>query len=205
MQPGNVELDETLDMKSGWGFSTITLMKIYRVTGKSVQQRGVTPDIILPDLYDFSEIGESYATGALMADSVVKKTYYTPLKALPRDDLKAKSVTRVEASEAFRLTRDCSRQLQGLKEKLDTVTLQWASYISLLETEAAVFRQFEQANSAPTEGFKILAHAFNQQRMQMDDYARQQNEIWIGNLSKDISLQEAFYIICDLTAAASAN
>jgi carboxyl-terminal processing protease len=205
MQPGKVEIDHTLDVASGWGFSTITAMKIYRVTGKTAQKHGVTPDITLPDLYNFSDFGESYATGALPSDSVTKKAYYSPLKPLPLQALRSKSATRVNASEAFRLTRDYSKQLVALKERLDTVNLTWTEYNNLVGTEAGVFSRLRECNSRSTDAFKIGSHAFNQQRLQMDDYARQQNENWTGNLSTDISLEEAYYIICDYIAAGSAN
>jgi carboxyl-terminal processing protease len=205
MQPGKTELDPTLDMKSGWGFSTITSMKIYRVTGKTAQKNGVTPDIVLPDLHDLSEFGEAYATGALTSDSVSKKTYYTPLKALNLEDVKDKSDSRVKASEAFRLTTECSRQLRDFKEKLDSVSLTWTGYSTLVENEARIFTALEQITRTPTKSFKIAAHTFNQQRMQLDEYARTQHDTWTGNLARDISLEEAFYIICDYIAASSAN
>lgn len=205
MQPGKTEIDHTLDLKAGWGFSTITSMKIYRVTGKTAQKYGVTPDIALPDLYDFTAVGEAHATGALSSDSVTKKAYYTPLKRLPLQELRNKSVTRVNASESFRLTKECNNQIMALKEKLDTVNLSWTPYNRLVEKEAAVFANMEESKGRPVNAFKISAHAFNQQRLQLDDYARQQNTNWIGNLSKDISLEEAYYIICDYIAADSAN
>jgi len=205
MQPGKVELDHTLDIASGWGFSTITAMKIYRVTGKTAQKHGVTPDIPLPDLYDFTELGESFATGALSSDSVTKKAYYSPLKPLPLEELRNKSAMRVNASEAFTLTRDCSNQLVALKEKLDTIHLTWTLYKDLVEKEAAGFSKLGDWNSRSTDAFKIGSHAFNQQRLEMDDYARQQNKNWTGNLSRDISLEEAYYIICDYIAEGSAN
>jgi carboxyl-terminal processing protease len=205
MQPGKTEIDHTLDMKAGWGFSTITSMKIYRITGKTAQKYGVTPDISLPDLYDFSEFGESYATGALSSDSVVKKTYYTPLIPLPIENLKEKSSLRVGASDAFQLTKNCSRQLLMLKEKLDTVSLIWDEYKGLIEKEAAIFSTLEQKHSEPTNEFKIVVNAFNQQRMQVDEYARQQNDSWIRTLSKDISLEEAFNIMCDYITAKPEN
>ena len=205
MQPGKSELDHTLDVKSGWGFSTITSMKIYRVTGKTAQRNGVTPDITLPDLHDLSEFGEAYATGALTSDSVFKKIYYTPLTPLDLEDIKVKSGARVKASESFRLTAEGSHQLKILQKKLDTLSLTWNSYSNLIKNETQIFTALEQSTRQPTDSFKIAAHTFNRQRIQLDEYARMQHELWIGNLTRDISLEEAFYIICDYIAASSAN
>ena len=205
MQPGKVELDHTLDINSGWGFSTITSMKIYRVTGKTAQRYGITPDIVLPDLYDLATFGESHATGALTSDSVTKKTYYTPLPPLPLPELKSKSSLRVKASEAFHQTRECSLQFAPSKEKYDTVSLSWGVYQELAEKRANLFKRLQESSSKPSKSFKIGAHAFGQQRLQMDEYARQQNDFWIEKLSRDISLEEAYFIICDYIAVGSAN
>ena len=205
MQPGKVEIDHTLDINSGWGFSTITSMKIYRVTGKTAQKYGVTPDIALPDLYDLAGLGESNAIGALSSDSVTKKTYYTPLPPLPVQELRSKSDLRVNASEAFRLTRECSLQFAALQEKLDTISLSWMGYQELAEKRTALFAKLQESNSQSLQSFKIGAHAFSQQRLQLDDYARQQSESWIEKLSRDISLEEAYFIICDYIAVGSAN
>jgi carboxyl-terminal processing protease len=205
MQPGKLEIDHTLDINSGWGFSTITCMKIYRVTGKTAQKYGVTPDIILPDLYDLAGLGESYATGALPSDSVIKKTYYTPLTPLPVKELKSNSIDRIKASEAFQLTRECSEQLAVSMDNVDTVSLTWAGFAQVAEKEAKIFLELQEACSQPSKSFKIKTHAFNLQRLQMDDYARQQNESWIEKLSRDISLEEAYFIICDYIAVGSAN
>ena len=205
MQPGKVEIDHTLDINSGWGFSTITSMKIYRVTGKTAQKYGVKPDIVLPDLYDFAGLGESHATGALSSDSVSKKAYYTPLAPLPLPELRGKSDLRVKASEAFQLTRECSLQFADLREKFDTVSLSWRGYQEAAGKQAALFTRLQELNSKPLQSFKIGAHSFSQQRLQMDDYARQQSESWIEKLSRDISLEEAYFIICDYIAVGSAN
>ena len=205
MQPGKFELDQTLDINSGWGFSTITSMKIYRVTGKTAQKYGVTPDIVLPDLYDLAVPGESHEPGALPSDSVTKKTYYTPLPPLPLPELRNKSNIRVKASEAFNLTRECSNQFAASREKSDTVSLSWNVYQQGAERQAELFERLQESGSKTLKSFKIAAHAFSQQRLQMDEYARQQNDSWIEKLSRDISLEEAYFIICDYIAVGSAN
>jgi carboxyl-terminal processing protease len=205
MQPGKTDIDPSLDLKSGWGFSTITAMKIYRITGKTAQKTGVIPDIILPDVYDYANFGEAYATGALPSDSVVKKTYYTPLKPLPLTELKQKSKERVAGSNAFNLTQKYSRQVVEMKERLDTISLNWTQYNALVEKEAQVFKMLRDIGDDPASPYSVTAHSFEKQRMQVDEYVRQRNEGWIKNLTRDISLEEAFYIICDYIAATSAN
>ena len=200
MQPGKDELDGSLDSQSGWGFSTITTMQIYRVTGRTAQQKGVTPDIILPDLYDKLEFRELYAKGSLPPDSVSKKIYYSALKPLPIKALKEKSDQRVQEHEGFRLTEICSRQLVDLKTRLDSVSLKFTDYRTLINNEVKDFKALAAVDAKSPEVFRVDNHAFDKQRMQVDEHARQVNEGWVKKLSRDATLTEAFYIICDYIA-----
>ena len=60
------------------GQMKITRAKFYRISGASTQHKGVTPDILFPDLYDVSEeIGESALPTALAWDTI-EPTYYRP-------------------------------------------------------------------------------------------------------------------------------
>ena len=53
-----------------YGQLTVTIGKFYRVTGDSTQNRGVTPDILLPSLISTDEVGESTRTSALPWDRI---------------------------------------------------------------------------------------------------------------------------------------
>lgn len=58
------------------GQMKITRAKFYRISGESTQHKGVTPDIVFPDLYDVStEIGESALPTALPWDTI-EPSYY---------------------------------------------------------------------------------------------------------------------------------
>jgi carboxyl-terminal processing protease len=52
------------------GQLNVTIGKYYRITGESTQDRGVTPDILLPSLIDANEVGESTRDRALPWDHI---------------------------------------------------------------------------------------------------------------------------------------
>jgi carboxyl-terminal processing protease len=180
-----------------WGFTTITTIKIYRITGKTAQRRGVIPDIVLPDLYDSIDFREESLRGVLPSDSISKKIYYTPLSALPLCELKERSERRVKASKGFQTTGLCGKSLKDLTTKLDSVSLNWSEYKKLMDNEAVPFEQLKTLTDKPTAEFKVNHHASDKLRMQQDEYLRHVNEVWAKKLVRDISLEEAFYIICD--------
>jgi carboxyl-terminal processing protease len=58
------------------GTVKITIRKFYRVSGASTQLKGVVPDIILPDIWNYSDdIGESALENPLPWDTIPKETY----------------------------------------------------------------------------------------------------------------------------------
>ena len=65
---GTVQRVQSLSL----GQITFTESKFYRVSGKSTQNKGISPDIYLPSPIDTEEIGENKLPGALEYDSISK-------------------------------------------------------------------------------------------------------------------------------------
>ena len=57
------------------GSVKLTLQKFYRVNGGSTQMKGVTPDVVLPDRYDFLKFREKDNIYSLKWDEIEKATY----------------------------------------------------------------------------------------------------------------------------------
>ena len=53
----------------------VTVSKFYRVAGSTTQKQGVTPDIVLPSVYDYLDLGESSLDNALEADNIAPAKY----------------------------------------------------------------------------------------------------------------------------------
>lgn len=53
----------------------VTVSKFYRIAGGTTQKQGVTPDIILPSIYDYLDLGESSLDNALEADNIQAAKY----------------------------------------------------------------------------------------------------------------------------------
>ncbi len=61
--------------QSDLGFVKLTFQKFYRVNGGSTQLRGVTPDVVIPDLYDNLKIREKDIKSSLVWDEIPKAIY----------------------------------------------------------------------------------------------------------------------------------
>jgi len=76
----NFPFGKALDFFSGrteFGALKITQQKFYRVNGGSTQLKGVTPDVVMPDVLEFAKLREKDNDNALKWDQI-KPSAYTP-------------------------------------------------------------------------------------------------------------------------------
>jgi carboxyl-terminal processing protease len=102
------------------GALKITMQKIYRVTGKSTQLKGVISDVTIPSLTDRSEFGESDRGHALPDDDEVPPTVIDAAeddKPLFLDELRSRSIKRISENPLF---RDLSAEIHLIKQKSAT-------------------------------------------------------------------------------------
>jgi carboxyl-terminal processing protease len=91
-----------VDAGKSSSFVKLTMGQFFRVTGKSHQQVGLTPDIVLPNIYDNYETQE-----ASLPFSMPNTTTTVTLKHRPKlkkdiSKLKSESLTRIEHNSAFK-------------------------------------------------------------------------------------------------------
>ena len=85
------------------GTLKITIRKFYRISGASTQLKGVTPDLVLPDLANyFTQAGESNLDNPLPWDTIEPATYDKFNLVQPYlSDLEARSEERVQTNKDF--------------------------------------------------------------------------------------------------------
>jgi carboxyl-terminal processing protease len=105
------------DAADSAGALKITIEKVYRVTGESIQLKGVISDVTIPSLTDRAEIGESQEEGSLAYDQVAPTAsdvagQHNPLFL---DELRNRSINRINDDPVF---HDLSAEIQFIKQKL---------------------------------------------------------------------------------------
>ena len=84
------------------GAVKVTIQKFYRISGESTQEKGVSPDIVLPSRLDGVESGEQYLDYALPWDHIASAKYDHWKNAESHlDQLRKLSHKRVEQSPDF--------------------------------------------------------------------------------------------------------
>ncbi|MFK5925230.1 MAG: carboxy terminal-processing peptidase [Desulfuromusa sp.] len=84
------------------GAVKVTIQKFYRISGESTQEKGVSPDIVLPSRLDGLESGEKYLDNALPWDHIASVDYQR-WKNSPENiiELQQLSSTRVKQDKDF--------------------------------------------------------------------------------------------------------
>jgi carboxyl-terminal processing protease len=89
-----------LGPNANFGQLTVTIGKYYRVTGDSVQNRGVVPEITLPSLISATEVGESTRDSALPWDRIAGVPFRADDSSAPR------SIAQLALEESSRAKKD---------------------------------------------------------------------------------------------------
>lgn len=103
-----------------------TIQKFYRVAGSSTQNKGVESDIVLPDMLDAIDVGESFLYYALDYDQIDKAPGFepSPREGLFIAKLKGLSTTRVNSSKDFAYLRDdITRTREKIEENTQSLNL----------------------------------------------------------------------------------
>jgi carboxyl-terminal processing protease len=181
----------------GWGYSSVTISKIYRINGRSIQNTGLIPDVRIPDYLEVFYTREKDMLFAIRQDSIQKKTYYTPFKPLPLDALKKKSETRIAGESRFRAVREYSSYLDQ-EAKNQKELLDWSKVKEKVANEVKLAQSVSLKSAPASTVFKVELHEFGRVQQDQSQYIDAINHQWMSSLSKDVTLEEAYNIVCDL-------
>lgn len=157
----------SLDENKNTDFLKITINKFYRVTGKSHQYVGVTPDVVLPEFYEDVYQKESDFPTAIKNDSLAPfLKYKTYVKRSIIDKIAKNSTIRLADNYYF-------NDIKKINQKIDTLINVPKTEIAM--TLDAIFEQKKTINSLWTE-----IHTFNDDNNPLDVYNSTVNQFLLG-------------------------
>ena len=179
------------------GAVTLTVQKYYRITGASTQYQGVVPDIILPDLYSYLEIGEKNQPYSLPWDTI-SAISFTPWKKSFHDltEIKARSRQRLNNSVRFGQIAANIIRLKKQREKT-VVTLNLKKFQA---EQDMLFQEAERFNREQVE-FPYIQVRLLETNADDTTAAKATLEVkrkeWISNLRQDPIVEEAMQVLND--------
>lgn len=97
------------------GAFKITIQKFYRINGDATQLKGVSSDIVLPDVYARIKSGEANQKYPIKWDEI-SKTDYTPMDLSANlEDLRKRSARRIANDPFFQMVRETSEKLAQMQ------------------------------------------------------------------------------------------
>ncbi len=185
------------------GALTLTVQKYYRITGGSTQYLGITPDIALPDVYAYLDMGEKTRKNSLPWDTVSPLSFSLwTAESLDLAEIKKRSQQRLADNVRF---QQISENISRLKKQRDMtlVTLNIRKFQAEQET---LFKEADASSKQQVEFPNIEASLV--QRADNGSAADPRDEMrkeWLLDLRKDPVIEEAIQILNDLRAATPAH
>ena len=178
------------------GSLKLTLQKYYRVNGGSVQKKGVVPDIVLPDYYEYLKFRERDNENALPYDEIERARYQTFQPGFSFETVKNLANARIGNDSVFRM----------IKKETDLLSRQDDKEYPL---ELSQFRQEQKITREAVKRIEKLVkldQAMNISYLQQDAqrYVSEDKEKteryknWLNNVSKDRYVDEAVKVIHDM-------
>jgi len=181
------------------GYLKLTSIKFYRVNSSTVQAAGVQPDIALPqlDIPDLfvKEKDEKYH---LAPDTVAKKLTVHSGPALPVSDLRQRSLQRVNSNKYFSKLNSLSDSLAAFYKKETYIPLTKNSVNYYMQRARKLNRLAGHLEDKMTSAFTAVTNQYDQKLLEIDEELQLQNEEKIKELSSDMELEEACFIMKDL-------
>ena len=186
-----------MDAYGKYGYLKLTGSIFYRITNKTHQEVGVIPDVVLPDLYDHLEFREKYENYVLKADSINKKTYYTPFNSPPKGDLQELSTERLRNNPYFKNIVAIADTVKQIYNEEYKVPLDLEGFKKATGKGEYNWQLWEEMMAHKTDLFKVLNDEYTKELIKIDEYNRDINEYQIQNIEKDIYIDETYRIMLD--------
>jgi carboxyl-terminal processing protease len=143
--------DNFLSQSSDFGSLKLTLQKFYRINGGSTQLKGVVPDIVLPDKYEYLKFREKDNEHALPWDEISKASYRKWDGGFDLQTIKNLSNTRIMSNQVF----------QGIKQNTEILSQQNDKQYSLQIDQFKKEQQIAKAAVKQLDSLEKLKDSLN--------------------------------------------
>ncbi|MEH0155821.1 carboxy terminal-processing peptidase [Limibacter armeniacum] len=195
-----IDLDRLsrMDEYKPFGALKLTVQKFYRVSGGATQVKGVEPDVHLPDMYAYLDVGEEDLPYVMPWDKVEKADFknwdHKPnMKALAK-----RSSDRIAKNDVFNLVEENAKRLKSNNDKtLQSLNLKaFAQEQKKLDEESKKFNDLEKEHNE----FDIKVMADHYPTSKPDSVIQETANRWTQQLKKDVYIKEASQVLNDMVS-----
>lgn len=201
----NLGLEKSSSFTSGdnsdLGTLKLTLQKFYRVNGGSTQLKGVTPNIVIPDTYEYLKYREKDNPEALPWDEIQKAVYNPVNPGYDVNGIRTASMERVKASPTFGAINESLVWLQKNNDR------EYSLNINKFREEQKKVRAVSKKLDELTKQQKELPVSLlpeDEKYLSADNDKLERRKQWLKSLTKDIYLNETVNVMNDMIKQTSA-
>ena len=175
------------------GAIKLTMQKFYRITGGSTQLKGVTPDIIMPDLYTYLETGEEEQDFVMPWDKINPAEFTVWNATWNTSEMKYKAEKEISKTAFFTTIDEMAKELEDTQDdsSIDLELEKYQAYQKELEEQSDEFEELFQ----PIEGFDVSSIASDLEKIQGDTVKVRIHNDQIDNLKEDRYVYESSRVI----------
>ena len=186
---------DSLGIQTEYGAVKLTFQKFYRISGSSTQKKGVVPDVILPDEYEYLKYREKDNPDALPWDEIQKAFYSKAIPSYDLEQVKRNSMDRIGSHPTFNAIKASSLLLEKANEKV--YSLQLSKYREEQKQLRDSFKKIDDT-SKELKSLQVNMLETDEKRLSADNDKIVRRKQWISALSKDIYVQETSKVVTDM-------
>jgi carboxyl-terminal processing protease len=178
------------------GSLKMTVQKFYRINGGATQRKGVIPDIIMPDYYNYMDFSETSLDYSMPWDEISSVTYSNWDLSFDKEYITTISEKRIKNDSLFNLVEENGKRLKEIRDNT-LVSLNYDKYSAEVEQREQASKKYDRIGK---DVLKISVNVLqsDQAGIQSDTSKKARWDAWILGLKKDVYLLEATNILKDI-------
>jgi carboxyl-terminal processing protease len=188
--------DNFMSSNSDLGSLKLTLQKFYRISGGSTQLKGVVPDIVIPDFYEYLKIREKDNPNALPYDEINKANYAMWQPGFNLQTVENLAKARVANDSVFRLIKVQTDILAKQDDK------EYPLEMVQFKKEQKITRDAVKKIESLIKLDKNMQVSFLPQDkdryISADTDKTERYKQWLNNVGKDLYVDQAVKVINDM-------
>ncbi len=186
------------DGKNPDEFIKITIEEFYRISGKSNQTIGITPDVVIPTLFDKQMPRESENATAIKNDVIKGVLRYSAFANPFKLEVIEESKKRVSSNEILKSVNELNSKIDKIYEyDLAPILLEFNAVYDEVSTMNSFWKELKDMASKEYP-IEVKRNSIDVAYQQFDDYLKSSNTEKIKAIKSNLHIIEAVNIINDL-------
>lgn len=179
------------------GSVKMTMQKFYRINGGSTQLKGVTPDVVIPDVFDYLKIREKDNPLSMPWDEIAKANFNKSTQASDLQSVINKANNDIANNQIFKLIKQNTEWIS--KKNEEPINLEINKFKENRKNIANTVTQNNNVLKTKIEmNIDVTKEDYEKYYNNQDKAKGERYQTWLKNLKTDLYLNQTINIVKDL-------